>query len=75
VTLTLDDRIYMPTTANLPLRKHEEGHRRGQTSASFIADAEAAARALARADFAKGLEPRRRDEGRRAERQLPNLAP
>ena len=46
VTLTLDDRIYMPTTANLPLRKHEEGHRE-VNERIFIADAEPAARALA----------------------------
>jgi hypothetical protein len=46
VTLTLDNRIYMPTTANLPLRKHEEGHRE-LNERIFISDAEPAARALA----------------------------
>jgi hypothetical protein len=52
VKLTLDDRIYMPTNANLPLRAHEEGHREVNERV-FAADAEPAARALAERILAK----------------------
>lgn len=52
VKLTLDDRIYMPTNANLPLRSHEEGHREINERV-FASDAEPAARALAERILAK----------------------
>src|SRR4051812_8824179 len=46
VKLTLDDRIYIPTNANLPLRTHEEGHREINERV-FATVAEPAAKALA----------------------------